>query len=400
MNNLLEFAPNQKIIFNIIRRKSPISKREICKISHLGWATVSKFVGKLLKNRFIKEVGKGKSLGGRCPKLFALDKESLFILGLDFELSTLTGIVVNLEPKVIFRVKKREHVPRNKIEMQKVISKTLKEIFSKSGIPSQKIIGIGIGVPAFLHGDNTKEKKGDTTSYSIKALELIDTNYLENKFSIPVFVDHNIRAMALSEKWFGKGMGENNLLFLSIRSGVGMVIYINGELYRGVKGIAGEVGHIVIDKNGPRCQCGKKGCLEVYVGKRRIVEQVKSQLKERGINRLGRKLLEDIELDNVFEGARNGEETCLRVLDEVAEYIGIVIANLINILNLPLVIIGGDIARGADVLEKGISRAISQHALYASREGMKLVFSDSERSEGAMGAATIIFQKILGEYRR
>ena len=401
INNLIQFAPNQRIIFNIIREKGPISKREILKISHLGWATVSKFVNKLLKDKFIKETGKGKSKGGRCPKLFTLDKENLFILGLDFELSTLTGIVVNLEPKVILRVEKRMPVPRDRVKMQKVISEILRDIFAKLQIPSRRIIGVGIGVPAFLHRDISSHKRnGDITLYSIKGPDLIDIEYLENKFKIPVFVDHNIRAMALSEKWFGKGRNENNLLFLSIRSGIGMAIYINGKLYRGTDGIAGEVGHIVLNKNGPICQCGKRGCFEAYVGKGRIIEQVKRELKKRAIMNLKGKSLSNIDLDDIFQSARIGDEACYRVLEEVAEWIGIVIANLINILNPPLVIIGGDIVRGKDVLEKKILETISRHALYASRENTKVVFSELGKSEGAMGAATIVFQKILGEYRR
>lgn len=244
-------------------------------------------------------------------------------------------------------------------------------------IPVKKVSGIGFGVPGFV---NT-EKGIVHTLVNIPGWKNVNLqSIMEKRTGIPTRIDNDVNCMVLGEVTFGIAKGKRNVFGITLGTGVGGGVVINGKLYRGSSFTAGEVGHVTVLKDGPRCNCGNRGCLEALVGNKRIVERYKKITKLKG------KITPEI----IEEEAKNGNKKAIKIWQETGEYIGIVLAGIVNVLNPELIVIGGGIAGAGNLIMKSIRNTVQQRSVAVARDTVQVKFSKLGNNAGILGAAALL----------
>ena len=215
------------------------------------------------------------------------------------------------------------------------------------------------------------------------------------RLSVEAYIINDASAAALGEYLLGAGVGVSNLIYVTVSTGIGGGIIIDGKLYLGADGCAGEVGHVTVDVNGPRCNCGNTGCLEILASgtavAREAVTRVSRGEKSRITELVGDRL-EDINASIVGVAAKGGDVLACDIIAKAANYLGIGLANLANIFNPELIIVGGGMSRLGDMLLEPARRVVSERAFQLPARSLRIVPSQLGDNGGVLGAAMYVFQ--------
>ncbi len=334
---------NTKKVIKFIREKGPISRKEISDAMDIPQPTITRIIEQLLQAEMIKEVGTVPSSRGRRQVLLALNAKSCFSIGVEIGRTAVKSALVDLEGNLThFEIRKSSKSDR--IEHIIAYLKSRVEQLMQSGqVDSSAILGVGIGIPGWLN--ETKEGYISPSNFygqtkiPLRAL-------LEEALPYPIIIDNNANVAALAEKWFGKGRGVQNLVYIHAEIGIGSGVIIHDTLYRGLSGKAGEIAHTIVDLFGDQCTCGSYGCLETLVSIPRILERLKKVLKVEGQNERSYFQSDDIEsidFDQMLLAYRKGSQVAGRVLEETGKYLGIGVANVTQHFAPELIIIGGEL---------------------------------------------------------
>ena len=221
-------------------------------------------------------------------------------------------------------------------------------------------------------------------------------NIVSEKYGVTTFLLNDASATALGEHRFGAGRGVNNLVLLTIGTGIGGGIIIDGRLYHGPSGSAGELGHMTVDVHGPRCVCGNIGCLETLVSgpvianeaRKRIAQGERSSLVDMVAGRI-----EDITAEEIGVAARAGDSLALDIITEAATYLGVGLVNLVNIFNPEMIIIGGGVAELGDLLLEPARRVVKERAFRMSAQAVRIVTAQLGDEAGVRGAALFALEQ-------
>ncbi|RNA68511.1 ROK family transcriptional regulator [Alteribacter keqinensis] len=385
---------NRSLILNMIRVYGPISRAEIAKKASLTPPTVTNIVNELLKDELVLEGKMGVSKGGRKPILLTINIESHFIFGVDVGAQEVRIALTNLNADVICLKRSKMSKGFTKEELLAMIKQNIQEVLDKEPVPENKILGIGIG----MHGivDHEKGIAVYAPNFGLSDIRLKEE--LEKTFPFPVKVENDARALALGELWFGHGQEKQNLVCVNVGVGIGAGIILNGRLYHGEHGIAGEIGHTIIDLNGRRCSCGNYGCLQTVAGSNRIRDRVIEEIS------LGRKTIiidlvegnaEWITGEVVHEAAKQGDALAIEVLQQTGRYLGIGLTNLINFVNPEKVIIGGGVSRAGEFILDPVREIVKSRALTESARSTEIEASKLGEKGTITGAATLILAELF-----
>jgi glucokinase-like ROK family protein len=260
-------------------------------------------------------------------------------------------------------------------------------------------LGIGVGLPGLVDL-NTGQLK---LAPNLKWREAPIRQIIADRFTLPVYVENEANAAALGEYYFGVARGIENTIYLSAGIGLGAGILIGGKLFRGSRGYASEVGHMTIQPNGELCGCGKRGCWETLVGPRAVVRRVQNSLQAGVQTMMPMMTGGDVRLINfeiVVQAAAAGDPAALSALDQVGRYLGLGMANLVNIFNPELMVLGGALNLASPFLLPVIQQTICEDALAPSRENMRVVPSALGTDACVMGAIALVLDDILREQER
>lgn len=270
----------------------------------------------------------------------------------------------------------------------------INNILSEAGIARKDIIGLGVGAPGAV------DIRSGTVHYFTNIPDWREVplgNILKKKLGIPVFVDNDVNVMALGELFFGAGKKAKNMLCITLGTGVGGGLILEGRLYRGSSYAAGEFGHMPININGPKCKCGSWACVEVYAGNRYIVRDVITRIK-RGQATLIKKIvngdLSKITPEIIDEAARAGDKFAKKVWVDVGNKIGTGLAGAVNLLNLEKIVIGGGVAEAGEVLFDSIKKTINERAMKLPARTAKVVKAKLGYDAGLIGAATLVLYEM------
>jgi predicted NBD/HSP70 family sugar kinase len=219
---------------------------------------------------------------------------------------------------------------------------------------------------------------------------------LEVRYGVPVLVDNDANLGALAERWWGAGLGVDEFVYLKVATGVGAGHIVHGEIYRGATGIAGEVGHLVIDPLGPPCPCGLAGCLTTLVGSGALVQRAAALIRECPESMLAG---EELTVDAIVDAALVGDPVARRVVHEAAENLGIAVAGIVSMLNPAMVIVGGGLSRTGDLLLDPLRDMIGRRSQITSLSGTEVRTGDLGAQSTALGAATLVLQAALDDPR-
>jgi glucokinase len=283
-----------------------------------------------------------------------------------------------------------------KEELIEAVSLAVTGIAKKKKIQKRDILGLGIGLPGLVDF-----KKGlvfcltNVPGWKNVALKKI----LESKIGLPVFVDNDVKVMAIGELRFGAGKGRKNIICLTLGTGVGGAVIINGDLYRGSSLVAGEIGHISINEDGPACNCGSSGCLEAYVGKEYFLNNARKKLRSASGAAVMKMAKGDISLitpELLREAAIKGDRLSMEIWQEMGAHIGNALAGVVNLLNPQLIVIGGGMAGAGEILFGSIKKAVGEKSMRIPGRAVKIVRAKLGNDAALIGAAEIVKDRLGG----
>ena len=317
-----------------------------------------------------------------------------FTIGVDLGGTNIVSAIVDYQGKIVSSLKVPTLAENGREATIKRIIETIHKNIAQSNIAPGNIIGIGIGAPGPLD-----IKKGvinfapNLPGWRDVPLKKI----LEDEFNLKVVLENDANAAAWGERCFGVGRGVDNLVCFTLGTGIGGGIIINGKIYHGNNCGAAELGHITVNKDGPRCNCGNYGCLEAYSSatgiKNRIKKRIKEGIKSKFLNfdNNNDELLESLRLKLIFETARKGDKLTKDIVEEAITYLGIAIANIVNILNPEMVVLVGGITNEGEKLLSPIREEVKKRAFYSNYKSLKIVIGELGGNAGVLGAAALGF---------
>ena len=318
---------NQSTLLNLIRTHAPISRPQLATLSGLSLVTVIKITAGLLERNLILERDYAESTGGRRAGLLEINPEGGFVIGLIPQPDSLTAVILNVNSDLIYTQQWSLPIRDNYAQAIDLIVQCVEELCVGSGIPRDKMIGIGFGMSGLI--DAERGYCIDASLLGWKDVEI--SRPLEERIGIPVFIDNDVNCLAVYEKLFGQGRSYTHFLVIAIGRGVGLGIIANGDLYRGAFGGAGEFGHTAIATEGRFCQCGNRGCLETYVSFSGIVKNYREYVQDTAYNLSAGS--PETALLEIVERARSGEEAAKAAMQHSGALLGVSLANLVNIFN-------------------------------------------------------------------
>ena len=313
-------------------------------------------------------------------------------IGVDLGGTNIVSAIVNYQGKIVNRLKVPTLAERGKEATIKRIIETIHENIIQSTIALDNIIGIGIGAPGPLN-----VKKGIINfAPNLPGWEGVPLKkILEDEFNMKVVLENDANAAAWGERCFGAGQGVNNLVCFTLGTGIGGGIIIEGNIYHGSNYGAAELGHMTVNKDGPRCNCGNYGCLEAYSSatgiKNRIKSRIQKGVKSHFLTFDNDHLIESMSLKSIFETARMGDDLTQSVVEEAIAYLGIAIANIANMLNPEMIILIGGITNEGDNLLNPLKKEVAGRTLNSNYKFLKIVIGKLGDLAGALGAAALLF---------
>jgi len=376
---------NKHTVLDLIRfSPGGIARVEIARRMNLTRAAVTAIVSDLLTTGIIREAGGINVRSGRPPVVLEIDPTRGFVIGIDFGASHLSILLGDLGANILGEIEISININDGPNTCIDQANHLLHDLLVKSGRELHDILAIGVGVPGPI-----VSAAGMVLAPPIMPgwdqFPIRDT--LEKMWGCPVSLSNDSELGVLGEWAAGAGRGEQYLAYIKIGTGIGAGLLLDGQIYRGVTGSAGEIGHLTIDENGPLCECGNHGCLEAIAGGRAIAQQAQEAVRKGQRTQLASiKPVEVITARDVAAAAQLGDLAAQQILTRAGTYVGIAIAGLVNMFNPGMVIIGGGVAQSGDILLEPIRLAVQRRSLPAATRIVRITTAMLGRRSSSMGA--------------
>lgn len=390
---------NKSIILNKIRTNGPISRAQIAKETELTPPTVGSIVKELLEQQLIKESQLGESQGGRKPTMLILHQEAYHIIGVDVGPVDIQFIISNLTGEITAELKIKINNQLDNQAFLDMLTDGIHQLMNNQS--SLRYIGIGVA----MHGIVDAETGTSLFAPNLYLRNIPIKEHLEQHFDMEVKVENDAKAFALGEAWFNEDMVHKSMLAVNIGRGIGAGLVNDGKLFNGADGIAGEIGHMMIERNGRKCSCGNDGCLQTIasgpaialIAKEKLESGQKSILQE-----WTNELSNEITAEMVYKAAKMNDKLSNEVFQEVGESLGIAFTNIIHTFNPAHIIIGGGVARAGELLLNPIRKTIASRAISDRAKRTPVILSNLDAYGSSYGAVALIlsdiFQPSLSEH--
>jgi glucokinase-like ROK family protein len=375
------------------------SRLELARQAELSPSSITSIVQRLIKKGLVVESEPSTSQLGRRPIPLRVRGDAAYLVGVDLGSFFLRIVITDINGEIIYRSQTRTEM---NVGRERVLEKAflcIRQAIREANIAPTLIKGIGIAHSGVIDSEAgvvlSYPRPGQMTEWKNVPLREI----FQKEFDLPCMLEDSVRTTTIAERTFGAGRDLSNFLYLEAGMGIGAGIFIDGKIYRGAGGRAGEFGHITVNESGPLCSCGNTGCLETVASCGAIIQNVKAAI-EKGIDSKIRELaggdLEKISIELIARAAEADDSLAYRVLQRSASYIGIGLANLVNLLNPKVVIFGGALFREIpQLIADPLRRIIKQRSLEKSAQEVQLVVSTLGGEASALGAARLIAEGIM-----
>jgi len=383
----------QKVrLVKLLHTEGAKSNSDICRVLNISSPTSIILLNELLSEGLIEKKGKGKSIGGRKPELYSLHNNSFYVLCIEMDRFKTEMAILDNNNNNITGIKSFSLKLTKDKSAIKLLHEFAEQLISSSGIDTNKLVGIGLGMPGLVDSN-----AGRNYTYLVSSSGDSKTlqDILEEKFNKPVYVQNDVKTNALAECRFGLALNKKDALVLLMDWGIGLGIIMDGKLQSGMSGFAGEIGHIPFVKDGELCHCGKRGCLETVASGIALARMAKEGIKSGQtsiLNTLSEEEIDQIEPQIVIDAANKGDQYAINILSQVGENLGKAVATLIQLFNPELIILGGKIAEAKQYITIPMRHAINTYCMTRIREHTKIVLSTLGHSAGILGSASIVIE--------
>lgn len=348
----------------------------------------TKILGKLIEEGWVIETGFAASTGGRRAVMYSLKPDVLYVVSVAMDQLITRIAILNMQNNQVIDTAIFElPLPKNPQALSTLTEK-IEEVINRSGISKNSIAGVGIGMPGFVDAING-------LNYTFLEPEQGTlTQYISSKIKLPVFIDNDSRLIALAELMFGSARGKKNAMVINVGWGVGLGMILNGDLFRGNNGFAGEFSHIPLFLNNKLCSCGKSGCLETETSLLIVIEKANKGLKDGKISLLKELSVEHAEqaFQDIIKAAGKGDKFAVEILSESGYNIGRGVAILIHLLNPEVVILSGRGSSAGKIWQAPIQQALNEHCIPRLALNTEIQISSLGYQAEITGAAALVME--------
>ncbi len=382
----------QKIVLGYFANEGSTTIPDLSKELNISVPKVTVFVNELIRDGFVQDFGKIESTGGRRPNLYGVVPGSAYFIGVDVKQNHINLGLSDLEKNLVDVREKVPYLLDNSKKSLTELCRHIREFIESIPVSRDKVLGIGV---------NLSGRINYATGYSYSFFHFDErplSKIVEEEIGIPVYLENDSRAMAYGEFCMGVVGEEKDVLFLNLDYGIAVGVMMNGQLYYGKSGYAGEFGHMPIFNNELICRCGKKGCLETEASGWALARMFREKLAEGSSSLISLKKLaaDKVEMEDIIEVAMADDVLAIELIAEIGQNLGRGIAALINVFNPELVVLGGALMATGEYIELPIKSAINKYSLSLVNNDTQLKVSQLGERAGMMGACLLVRNRALG----
>ncbi len=384
---------NLNLVFNLINKHEPVSRAELAHITRLSPTTISSLTDQLLQGGMILETGAGTAAtSGRKPIMLEINPGGGFVASVEFLEDAFRCFLYDLQYKAIGGGK---YAVSDYSSIGGQIISRIDELLDSNSVDKDRLLGISVGIPALIDYSTSK-----VISSTVVPIDPGNDFYNEIKkyYGIPVLVENESCLCAFAEKESDSSRDVRSLIFVDINVGIGAGIVLNGRIFTGSFGTAGEIGHMSIDMNGPKCKCGNRGCLEVMAGIPAILQKTVFAImsgRETVIKSLVNNDYNRINMDVIVAALEAGDGLVSEIIDETAERLAFGVNNIINLFSPEVVVIGGELTKlGEGFLDK-LKNYVRPIGLLPGINKVKVTYSHLKEDAVTLGGAKCLLSSLF-----
>lgn len=365
------------------------SVSDVCKALKVSAPNGVALLSELIDRNIIEKNGVGKSKGGRKPELYGICNDAFHVLSIDMDIYQTRINVFNAASEACSETRAYEIELNNTKETLELLIASIESFIKEANVDRKLLVGIGVSMPGLVDA-----RKGINRTYlrfSDKSLKDI----LEDRIKLPVFIENDAKAIALSVWRDGVAKGKKDVLVLFLDWGIGLGMILDGKLYRGASGFAGEFSHIPIVENGDLCICGKLGCLQTLGAGTALVKMAKVGLKEGKSSLLAKEELGNLSLHLIVDAALRGDQFAINLFAEIGKNLGKGISILIQLFNPEQIVIGGKMAEVGQYLTMPILQAINTYSMSQISDRVTIELSRFGKDIGLHGALAVVMSEVF-----
>lgn len=364
-----------------------LSCSDLSTLIHTSLPLTTKMVNELLKEKVIIETGYAPSTGGRRPLVYSLRPDFMYVVAVAMDQLFTRIVIMDMNKRFVTEIEKIElHLTRNPQALDALTEK-IEDHIRRSGIDKGKFAGIGIGMPGFVDS-----KKGINYSFLESGNKSI-TQFIGDKLGIPVLVENDSSLIALAEMSFGIIRHKKSAMVVNLGWGIGLGLILNGELFRGNNGFAGEFSHIPLFSNNKICSCGKHGCLETEASLLVVVEKAIEGIRNGRLTVMQKDQLQtnfDQASRAIISAAEKGDKFAVELLSEAGYNIGRGVAILIHLLNPETIVLSGRGSSAGKIWKTPIQQALNEHCIPRLAVNTEIEVSNLGDNGELIGAGTLV----------
>ena len=385
-------------ILQLIRAEGSISRAHLAETTGTSPFLVSKTCDKLLAAGFVTEAGQGDSTGGRRPTLLSLKPGLGRLIGVHLGTVNVRIAMTDFSGELIDYIKDESRANQGPGIAMEHLTELIDQMLKKNDVSYAQLNGIGVGVSGVV------ERSTGMTLFWPKLPLWVNVpvkKILEDRYKTIVELEDTSRTQAFAEYRLGGVDSAKHFIYIAVGAGIGAALFLNGALYSGAEGFAGEFGHISVSEAGPLCSCGNRGCLETIVSASALIRKARQGLTAGLSNALMQMSQGDpkrLSVEMLAEAARKGDRFALRLLSETGTYLGRSLVGLINLLNPELIVIGGGVAYAiGELILPEIERAVRDRAMIQGENQVQIRISKLHERDWALGATLLVVEKALAQ---
>ena len=387
---------NKSLVLNTLRLHAPISRAGVANLTGLNRSTITHIVNALISEGLVYEQDSTSSSVGRPSISLSLRPDGGAVIGVEIGVDFISVLLTDFVAQPLWQSWADTDPAQSQDDILIRAEQVVDQAIQRAREHHLQVLGIGVGLPGLVNVNQGELIFAPNLGWRNMPLRQL----WSQRFDLPVYLENEANLAALGEYYFGLAHNVDNFIYLSSGIGLGGGVIMGGKLFRGGHGFAGEIGHIQRDPNGEMCGCGRRGCWETQVGPRAVLNRIKSALQADPTLPRPASVAADLKnltFQMVMEAASQGDPLCLRSIEEVAKSLGLGIADLANIFNPDLVVIGGVLSLARDLMLPVIERTVFKDALPPSVDQMRIVYSERGKDACIYGAIAIVLDDILRE---